>query len=64
MNKPIIGIGSDIYTPQGERERERAFAYLPYVEAVRRANAIPVLIPPQPENAADIVAAIQHIGVP
>lgn len=49
MNKPIIGIGSDVHSPKGERER--AFAYLTYVEAVRRAGAIPVLIPPQPENA-------------
>jgi len=47
--KPIIGIGSDIQSPQGERER--AFAYLTYVEAVRHAGGIPVLVPPQPENA-------------
>ena len=53
MNKPIIGIGSDIQSPQGERER--AFTYLPYVEAVRRAGALPVLIPPQPENADQLM---------
>lgn len=53
MNKPIIGIGSDIQSPQGERER--AFTYLNYVEAVRRAGAIPVLIPPQPENADSLM---------
>ncbi len=53
MNKPIIGIGSDIHSPAGKRER--AFTYLTYVEAVRRAGAIPVLIPPQPENAGQLM---------
>ena len=38
-----------------EGERERAFTYLTYVEAVRRAGAIPVLIPPQPENAEELM---------
>lgn len=49
MIKPIIGIGSDIESPPGKREQ--AFAYLTYVEAVRHAGGIPVLVPPQPENA-------------
>lgn len=40
-------------SPEGERER--AFTYLTYVEAVRRAGAIPVLIPPQPENAEQLM---------
>ncbi len=53
MIKPIIGIGSDVQSPSGERER--AFTYLTYVEAVRRAGAIPVLIPPQPENAEELM---------
>ncbi len=53
MNKPIIGIGSDIQSPQGERER--AFVYHTYVEAVRRAGAIPVIVPPQPENAEELM---------
>lgn len=53
MIKPIIGIGSDVQSPEGERES--AFTYLTYVEAVRRAGAIPVLIPPQPENADQLM---------
>lgn len=53
MIKPIIGIGSDVQSPEGKRER--AFTYLTYVDAVRRAGAIPVLIPPQPENAAELM---------
>lgn len=57
--KPLIGIGSDIQTPAGERER--AFAYLTYAEAVRRAGAIPVLVPPQPENAADLLDALDGL---
>lgn len=53
MTKPLIGIGSDVLSPPGTRES--AFAYLTYVEALRRAGAIPVVIPPQPENAAELV---------
>ncbi|HET7437286.1 MAG TPA: gamma-glutamyl-gamma-aminobutyrate hydrolase family protein [Thermoanaerobaculia bacterium] len=58
-NKPIIGIGSDIHTKPGKRDR--AFAYLTYVEAVRRAGALPVLIPPQPENARDLVESLDGL---
>ncbi len=53
LTKPIIGIGTDVQSPSGERER--AFIYLTYVEALRRAGAIPVLVPPQPENAKELV---------
>lgn len=42
-------------------ERERSFVYTTYVEAVRRAGAIPVLIPPQPENAPDVVAGLDGL---
>lgn len=59
MTKPLIGIGSDIYIKPGERDR--AFAYTTYVEALRRAGAIPVIVPPQPENARDLVAALDGI---
>jgi len=53
MTKPLIGIGSDVLQKQGERDR--AFVYTTYVDSLRRAGAIPLLIPPQPENAADVV---------
>ena len=59
MKKPIIGIGSDVQSPAGERER--AFAYLTYVEALKKAGAVPVLIPPQPENAAELVDELDGI---
>src|SRR5689334_713749 len=59
MPKPIIGIGSDVHTSPGERDR--AFVYITYTESLRRAGAIPVLIPPQPENAADIVEGLDGI---
>jgi len=59
MTKPLIGIGSDILAIEGERER--AYAYVTYVEAVRRAGAVPVLIPPQPENAGDLAVALDGI---
>jgi putative glutamine amidotransferase len=59
MSKPIIGIGSDVQSPPGERER--AFAYLTYVESLRKAGAVPVVIPPQPENAAELVEELDGI---
>jgi len=59
MTKPLIGIGSDIYVKSGERDR--AFVYTTYVEALRRAGAIPLLIPPQPENAGDLADELDGI---
>ena len=59
MTKPLIGIGSDVQSPPGKRER--AFAYLTYVEALRRTGAIPVLIPPQPENAAELIQDLDGV---
>src|SRR6185436_2248318 len=59
MTKPLIGIGSDVQSPPGKRER--AFAYLTYVDALRRAGAIPMLIPPQPENAAELVSELDGL---
>jgi putative glutamine amidotransferase len=59
MTKPIIGIGSDVQHVEGKRDR--AFAYLTYIDSLRRAGAVPVLIPPQPENAADLVEGLDGI---
>lgn len=59
MTKPLIGIGSDVLQIEGERDR--AFVYTTYVEALRRAGALPVLIPPQPENAAELVESLDGI---
>jgi len=57
--KPLIGIGSDVQTAPGKRDR--AFAYTTYIDSLRKAGAIPVVIPPQPENAADIVEELDGI---
>ena len=57
--KPIIGIGSDVLHLEGERER--AFVYLTYVEALKHSGAVPVLIPPQPENAAEVIDGLDGI---
>lgn len=59
MNRPLIGIPTDILATSGKRER--AYAYLTYVEALRRAGAVPVLIPPQPENAAAVVESLDGV---
>jgi putative glutamine amidotransferase len=53
MRKPLIGIGSDVYLEPGKRDR--AFAFTTYVDSIRRAGAVPVVIPPQPENAREVV---------
>jgi putative glutamine amidotransferase len=53
MTKPLIGIGSDVLRQEGERDR--AFVYTTYVDALRSAGAVPVLIPPQPENVAEVL---------
>lgn len=59
MIKPIIGIGSDVLRQKGERDR--AFAFTTYVDSLRKAGAIPVVIPPQPENAAEIIGGLDGI---
>lgn len=59
MSKPIIGIGSDILKTPGERDR--AFTFTTYVDSLRRSGAVPVLIPPQPENAAEVVASLDGL---
>jgi len=57
--KPLIGIASDMLTSPGERDR--AFVYTTYVDAVRRAGAVPVLVPPQPENAPAVVEGLDGL---
>jgi putative glutamine amidotransferase len=59
MSKPIIGIGSDLSLTPGKRDR--AFVFTTYTEALRRAGAVPVLIPPQPENAAQLAEELDGI---
>src|SRR3954462_10945396 len=59
MHKPLIGIGSDVVHKPGERDR--AFVYTTYIESLKRAGAVPVVIPPQPENAADLAETLDGI---
>lgn len=59
MTKPLIGIGSDVSVKPGRRDR--AFVYTTYVEAVRRAGAVPLLIPPQPENANELIETLDGV---
>ncbi len=59
MFKPLIGIASDVLTAPGERDR--AFVFTTYVDALRRAGAVPVLVPPQPENAPAVVEGLDGL---
>jgi putative glutamine amidotransferase len=59
MTKPVIGIGSDILVKEGQRDR--AFAFVTYTEALRRAGAVAMVIPPQPENAAAVVESLDGL---
>src|SRR5207247_486423 len=59
MTKPLIGIGSDVLREEGERDR--AFVYTTYVDSLRRAGAVPVLIQPHPENAAELIDDLDGI---
>src|ERR1700694_5462507 len=59
MLKPVIGIGSDVNATSGKRDR--AFAYTTYIDSLRRAGAVPVVIPPQPENAIEIIDRLDGI---
>ncbi len=58
--KPVIGIGSDIGAAARD-PRDCAFQFATYVDAVRKAGAIPMVIPPQPENAAEVVERLDGI---
>lgn len=59
MKKPLIGIGSDVMKESGRRDR--ATTYLTYVESVRQAGGVPLIIPPQTENAAELVERLDGL---
>ena len=59
MTKPLIGIGSDVNVTPGKRDR--AFAYTTYIDSLRRAGAVPVVIPPQPENARELLDSLDGL---
>lgn len=56
--KPVIGIGGDV-VPSGSRDS--AFAYTTYVEALKRAGAIPLVVPPQPENVEEVLDSLDAV---
>lgn len=56
--KPIIAIGADVM-PEGTRDL--AFVYMTYVESLKRAGAIALLVPPQPENLPDILETVDGV---
>jgi putative glutamine amidotransferase len=59
MHKPLIGVGSDVLQRKGERDR--AFTFTTYIESLKHAGAVPVIIPPQPENASDILDGVDGL---
>lgn len=56
--KPIVLIGADV-VPDGTRDS--AFGYLTYVESLKRAGAIPLIVPPQPENVEALLGQIDGV---
>ncbi len=60
MTKPLIGIGADI-RDSGSGGREQAYGFTTYVDAVIRAGAIPLLIPPQSENIVELLASLDGV---
>lgn len=59
MKKPVIAIGSDVDVTPGKRDR--AFVYTTYVDAIRRAGAIPMLVPPQSENIEELLDEVDGV---
>jgi putative glutamine amidotransferase len=59
MKKPVIAIGSDVDVTPGKRDR--AYVYTTYVDAVRRAGAIPLLVPPQTENSEELLDQVDGV---
>lgn len=59
MKKPLIGIGADVFVHEGDRDR--AFVFTTYTEALRKAGALTVIIPPQPENASELVQQLDGL---
>jgi putative glutamine amidotransferase len=58
MSKPVIAIGADLLP--GPR-RERAFTFLTYIDALRKAGVLPLLLPPQAEDIDDLIETIDGI---
>lgn len=61
MGRPLIGITTDLDDADG---RDRVFAWLSYVDAVLGVGGLPLLIPPQPLNGAQIIATVDGIILP
>lgn len=59
MRKPLIGIGADVITEEGTTDRFAGF--LTYVDALRKAGATPVLIPPEAGATADLIDVLDGI---
>lgn len=60
MATPVIAIAADIGIPEGAR-RERAFVLSSYLDAVRRAGLVPVLIPPGEEATAAVLDRVDGL---
>lgn len=59
MRKPLIGIGADVITEEGTTDRFAGF--LTYVDALRKAGATPLLIPPDARAAVDLIDVLDGI---
>ncbi|HEY0593413.1 MAG TPA: gamma-glutamyl-gamma-aminobutyrate hydrolase family protein [Thermoanaerobaculia bacterium] len=59
-NPPIIAIAADVGISEGAR-RERSFVFASYIDAVRRAGGIPILVPPGQDEATAILDRVDGL---
>ncbi|HUF18137.1 MAG TPA: gamma-glutamyl-gamma-aminobutyrate hydrolase family protein [Thermoanaerobaculia bacterium] len=60
MTKPLIGIGADV-RDSGSRHGEQASGQMSYIQSLLRAGAIPLLVPPQPENIGQLLESLDGV---
>ena len=54
-------MGADL-VPAGEEDgRFRVFAFLTYVDSLRRAGAVPLILPPQPETMEELISSLDGV---
>lgn len=58
MTRPVVAIGADLVAAG---RRDRAYSYTTYVDSLRRAGLVAVVLPPQLESIDDALEAVDGI---